>query len=643
MASFDLPTPMNSFSSTRPLSLKARLGVIGLISLLLGLVPSSVLLQGYAAEMARIEREAAGLPVNEALQALSHQWQAHRQLAAEALSTRPAAAAELAATRQAAKQAAQGLLKAIDEANMQPRHREAVQALHQQFEALAADVDAGRLDVAKLMAAQQSLASRLFAASADFNAETGLLLEPDPANHHAILAALKAAPQVEDALSELQAMAKAAAIDDLALVASALTRYREHASAMQEQMQAAQGAGGAVGAALGALLPQALSQRRLVEDTMQAAARDVNYPLEQLAAGFASAARLQSDLSQATLRTLNQELAERSRSAAMKRNALLLALPLVLACLGWMLLRSIRQLLTPVHQMIAITERIAGGDLSQDIPPSPNDELGRLLQAMAHMQTRLRQLIEQIHEGAGHIRLAAQEIADGNQDLANRTERAAAHLQQTSSSVDSLEETVQHSSSAASRASDLASNTRQVASQGNEVVEQVVQTMNSIQESSKRIADITGLIDGIAFQTNILALNAAVEAARAGEQGRGFAVVASEVRSLASRSAEAAREIKVLIQRSVERVENGSQLACDAGSSMQQILGRVAELTQMMKGMSEQSRCQAGQTTQLSQAVRAIDEMTQHNAALVEQSAAAAEALRSRANHMDAAAQSFKL
>lgn len=634
---------MNFLPITRPLSLKARLAGIGLIAMLLGVLPSTLLLQGYAKEMSRIEREAAGLPVNEAWRELSQLFQQHRQQAAESLSTRPAAAAELTATRQAAKAATQKLLAALDEARAQPRHREAAQALMQQLEIMGGDIDAARLDLAKLMAAQQALASQLFAASADFNAETGLLLEPDPANHHAILASLKAAPQVEDALSELQAIAKAAAVDDLAQVSAALTRYREHASAMQEQMQAAQRAGGAVGQALGALLPQALSQRKLVEDTMQAAARDVNYPLEQLAAGFAGAAGLQADLSQATLQTLKKELAERSSAAATKRNTLLLTLPMVLACLGWMLLRSIQQLLLPVHQMIAITERIASGDLSQDIPPAQDDELGRLLQAMTHMQLRLRQLIEQIHEGAGHIRLAAQEIADGNQDLATRTETAAAHLQQTSSSVDSLEETVQHSSSAASRASDLASNTSQVASQGSAVVAQVVQTMNSIQESSKRIADITGLIDGIAFQTNILALNAAVEAARAGEQGRGFAVVASEVRSLASRSAEAAREIKVLIQHSVERVESGSQLASDAGSSMHQILGRIGELSRMMQGMNEQSRSQAGQTTQLSQAVRAIDEMTQHNAALVEQSAAAAKSLRSRANSMDAAAQSFKL
>ncbi|MFY7866192.1 methyl-accepting chemotaxis protein [Roseateles sp.] len=639
---------MNIFSFSRPLSLKARLGGIGLIAMLLGVVPSTVLLQGYGGELTRIEREASGLPVNEAWREVSRALQLHRQQGAESLSTRPEAAAELAATRQTVSTAVQGLLGALEEAaqttNAQDaRHREAVSALHKQFEAMVGEMAGNRLDLPKLMSAQQSLASQVFAASSDFNAETGLLLDPDPASHHAILAGLKAAPQVEDALSELQAIAKAAAVDDLASVSAALTRYREHANAMQAEMQAAQRAGGAVGQALGALLPQALSQRKLVEDTMQAAARDVNYPLEQLAAGFAGAAKLQADLSKQTLLTLKAELSERSSQATLKRNLLLLALPLVLAWLGWMLMRSVQQLLTPVNQMIAITERIAAGDLSQEIPDAQEDEMGRLLRAMAHMQLRLRQLIEQIHESASHIRLAAQEIADGNHDLATRTETAAAQLQQTSSSVDSLEETVQHSSSAAKRANDLARNTSQVASEGSAVVAQVVQTMGTIHESSRRIADITSLIDGIAFQTNILALNAAVEAARAGEQGRGFAVVASEVRSLAGRSAEAAREIKGLIQSSVERVENGSALASNAGSAMQQILGRVQELSEMMQNMNQQTLVQAGQATQLGQAVRSIDEMTQHNAALVEQSTAATESLRGRANSMELAVQSFKL
>ena len=366
-------------------------------------------------------------------------------------------------------------------------------------------------------------------------------------------------------------------------------------------------------------------------------------PLDKLAASFSTAAALQAELSSRVLQSLKTELERRSKATAFKRNTLLVLLPLLLGVLSLVMLRAIRQLLIPVAQMIDVTERIAAGDLSHAVPQGRRDEMGRVLLALAHMQQRLRQLVEQIHAGAGNIRVAAQEIADGNQDLAHRTEQAAAQLQMTSSNVDQLDQVVQQSTRAAGEATALAQSTSGVASEGGAVVAEVVSTMGSIHESSKRIADITGLIDGIAFQTNILALNAAVEAARAGEQGRGFAVVAAEVRLLAGRSAEAAKEIKVLIQRSVEQVESGSLLASKAGEAMEQIVGKVHEVTGVIHSMDEQARTQAGQTTELGRAVRAIDAMTQQNAALVEQSAASAESLRGQAEAMDMTVQAFRL
>jgi len=581
------------------------------------------------------QHEQAGVSANSAWQDLLKNLSKHRRLASEAKSTRPDAKAELPAARQAVLDAFKRL-QSLSESR-------AVQPLASDFQALSADAEAGKLDVALLLARHRELSNRAFAAMADMNGSNELLLEPTSGLHFAVAAGLDSAPRVEDALSELGAVAGAAAVDDIALLHTALTRYREHGNAMLQQMRAASGADPELEAVLAPLLTQASKQRQMVDQAFADAAMDVNYPLAKLAGTLRDAAELQAGLSRQVLTTLTTELDRRATHATWQRNGLVALLLLALALLGTVMLRASRQLLTPVEQMIAATERIAAGDLSQPVPQGRRDELGRVLHALGEMQHRLRELVERIHAGAEPIRMAAQEIAAGNHDLASRTENTAAELQRTTSNVDQLDEVVQQSSQAAAEASALAEQTSDMARQGGAVVGQVVSTMGSIHASSSRIADITGLIDGIAFQTNILALNAAVEAARAGEQGRGFAVVAGEVRTLAQRSAEAAREIKTLIQQSVEQVQNGTQLAGNAGNAMQNIVAQVQKVTQMMQALEGQSRNQAGQTHALGAAVRTIDSMTQQNAALVEQSAAAASSLSQQAEAMNATVQNFRL
>ena len=307
---------------------------------------------------------------------------------------------------------------------------------------------------------------------------------------------------------------------------------------------------------------------------------------------------------------------------------------LVLAALGASVVLSLwvsRSLLRSVAAASADVAALAAGDLTPRPHDAGADEIGRLSADIATVRTRLAESIGAVRDASESVRVAAGEIAAGNADLSQRTEQQAGTLQQTAASMEQINGTVRHNAEAARQANELVAEASQVATQGGQVVGRVVDTMGEISTSSRRIADIIGTIDGIAFQTNILALNAAVEAARAGEQGRGFAVVASEVRSLAQRSGEAAREIRSLIAGSTERVEAGAQLVQEAGSTMQDIVQQVRRVSELIGEIASATEAQTHDIGSASAAVQQIDQVTQQNAALVEQSAAAAESLRQQA------------
>ena len=278
-----------------------------------------------------------------------------------------------------------------------------------------------------------------------------------------------------------------------------------------------------------------------------------------------------------------------------------------------------------------VARTVADGDLTTPVEPQSADEAGQMLSAMGDMQAGLVRLIDQVRQSADSIATASAEIASGNADLSLRTEQQAAALQQTAASMQEMTQAVSQNAGNSAQANQLASAAVAVADLGGDVVNRVVVTMQDISGSSHKIGDIIGVIDGIAFQTNILALNAAVEAARAGEHGRGFAVVAGEVRNLAQRSAQAAREIKGLISDSIGKVDSGTRLVGEAGTTMAEIVQRVRSVTDLIAQIDASTRHQTTGITQVTQAVAALDQGTQQNAALVEQSAAAAESLRHQA------------
>ncbi|MHB1186615.1 methyl-accepting chemotaxis protein [Thiobacillus sp.] len=357
---------------------------------------------------------------------------------------------------------------------------------------------------------------------------------------------------------------------------------------------------------------------------------------EPVGEGIEALAKLQLDVAK-------QEYVLAESRSANSRNIALAAIAIGLGLAAWLGFALIRAITRPLDAAVKLARAVAEGDLTQRIDVQSKDEIGQLMQALKDMTDNLATIVSQVRTGTDSVATASNQIATGNLDLSSRTEEQASSLEETASSMEELTSTVKQNAENARQANQLVVSTADIAVKGGHVVGQVVDTMASIKESSRKIADIIGVIDGIAFQTNILALNAAVEAARAGEQGRGFAVVASEVRNLAQRSAGAAKEIKALIEDSVGKVDAGGKLVDEAGKTMDEIVSSVKRVTDIMSEIAAASQEQSSGIEQVNQAITQMDDVTQQNAALVEEAAAAAESLQDQAAKLAEAVSVFRL
>ena len=633
------------------LRLSHKFGLLALLGALMLAPPMTYYLVDAEAELASTRQEVAGLQPSAALLKLIRLTQQHRGLTATVLGGKAEAEGQRAERQREVDQAL-GEFAALAAGIEDPKFAEGWQQVQQQWKTLSAQVAQRQLAAPASFAGHSALVELQLDLHGRIVSHYGLNLDPEPVSYHLVIATMTQLPQLAEQLGKLRGSGAGilargqATVADRAMLGglsesargemhrllTTLERALEHDPALRERMAGP--------------IEQA---RAGVERTREMLRTDL---IEAEALTLPSA-----EYFQATTKAIDQVFAVhglasealagalQARTARLQRNEwLVIGLSVLMVGLCGLLARSIvRTILQATDDARRMAERIAAGDLSPEPLRAGEDELGRMVQAMEAMRLSLTEVVGTVRENAVSVAAASAQIAQGNIDLSSRTEQQAAALQQTAATMDQLGSTVSHNADQAREADGLAREASTLASRGGEMVSQVVGTMGGISEASRKIGDIIGVIDSIAFQTNILALNAAVEAARAGEQGRGFAVVATEVRNLAQRSAEAAREIKALISTSVERVEQGVSLVDQTGRSVGEVVASIRRVSDIVAQISAASAEQSTGVAQVGQAVTQMDRATQQNAALVEQSAAAAGTLKSQAEQLVDAVARFRI
>ncbi len=633
------------------LRLSHKFGLLALLGALMLAPPMTYYLVDAEAELAYTRQEVAGLQPSAALLKLIRLTQQHRGLTATVLGGKAEAEGQRAERQREVDQAL-GEFAALAAGIEDPKFAEGWQQVQQQWKTLSAQVAQRQLAAPASFAGHSALVELQLDLHGRLVSHYGLDLDPEPVSYHLVIATMTQLPQLTEQLGKLRGSGAGilargqATVADRAMLGglsesargemhrllTTLERALEHDPALRERMTGP--------------IEQARAGVERTRETLRTELIEAEV-LTLPSAEYFQATTKAIDQVFAVHGLASEALATalQDRTVRLQRNEwLVLGLSVLMVGACGLFARSIvRSILQATDDARRMAERIAAGDLSPEPLRTSEDELGRMMQAMEAMRLSLTEVVGTVRENAVSVAAASAQIAQGNIDLSSRTEQQAAALQQTAATMDQLGSTVSHNADHAREADGLAREASELASRGGQMVSQVVGTMGGISEASRKIGDIIGVIDSIAFQTNILALNAAVEAARAGEQGRGFAVVATEVRNLAQRSAEAAREIKALISASVERVEQGVSLVDQTGRSVGEVVASIRRVSDIVAQISAASAEQSTGVAQVGQAVTQMDRATQQNAALVEQSAAAAGTLKSQAEQLVDAVARFRV
>ena len=625
------------------ISLLQKFAILALIGVLVSVLPTFLYVRDALHTMERARLEASGAAPLTALGLVVQRMQVHRGLSSGMLGGDAALAARRPAARDLVNQAVEAASARLAEAQVPAAQLTAWQQARQTWQALEASVDQRQVQQAQSTAQHTALIASVMRISEELLNAYGLQLEESEHAYALIQAALVHTPMLGEKLGILRAQGSGfLARRELppvnkGLVMALQQRAQELQGDAFRQFERAMQRDAGYRAALG---PSAEAAHALVTQALALAAKEVTEAATlQLAPQdyfdtFTRTIDALYALNAKALESLDATLQQRQASLRRILIAQALAMALILALGGVLIAAFARSIRQPLGQAMDLAHAVAQGDLSGADIAHGSDEVGRLTAALLQMRRQLTQVVARVRHGAEGVATASAEIAQGNQDLSARTESQASALEETAAAMEQMTATVRQNADSAAQASQLAASASQVAQQGGDVVARVVQTMQGIDTSSKKIADIIGVIDSIAFQTNILALNAAVEAARAGEQGRGFAVVAGEVRQLAQRSAQSASEIKALIAESAQNVAQGNALVERAGHTMQEVVAAVRRVTDIMGEISAASREQSQGVAQVGEAITQMDQTTQQNAALVEQMAAAASSLHGQAQEL---------
>ncbi len=634
------------------MNLRTKFLILGALSLVMMLVPTALFFNNVAQQVAFAKGEAAAKDAVIMLNAVVQTTQTHRGLSSGALSGNATLAQRRPEMRDRVSKNMElldGELKALGVSSTMTAQWADIR---QAWSTLEQGVASQSLQAAQSTQLHTQLIAKVLLLNEYLLAESGMTLDPDADTYFLIRAALVNMPALSESMGSMRAQGTAFLTkaelppEGRAALMALDRRAKELHGEMGRNLQRAMDANADFKAKLSQQAQASLedaAKTLALADTALINASVIQHPAPAYFDDFTRTIDGMYSFNASAMGLLAEALQDRVER--LRRAEALIAVVLVLG-LGtsiWLTLVFIRSIVGPVSDAVAVASAVSQGDLTVDVPVRGSNELGQLMAAMASMRQHLSQVVTSVRQGAESVAIASAEIAQGNNDLSSRTESQASALEETASSMEQLGGTVRQNADSAREANQLALNASSVAVQGGEVVGQVVHTMRDINESSRKIADIISVIDGIAFQTNILALNAAVEAARAGEQGRGFAVVASEVRALAGRSAEAAKEIKTLITASVERVEHGTTLVDQAGSTMTEVVDSIRRVTDIMGQIAAASAEQSLGVSQVGEAVTQMDQTTQQNAALVEEMAAAASSLKQQAQELVQTVAVFKL